>query len=78
MSLWRPQVDELFLEDFQSTTSALFREFDYEPLAAASLAQVHRATLPDGTAVAVKVGSTAGRGGAGGHRGGIGGASRGH
>ena len=33
----------------------LFTAFDPEPLGAASIAQVHRATLPDGTAVAVKV-----------------------
>ncbi|XP_048788538.1 LOW QUALITY PROTEIN: uncharacterized aarF domain-containing protein kinase 5 [Lagopus muta] len=49
------QVDELFLEDFHSPTSALFRDFEYQPMAAASLAQVHRATLRDGTPVAVKV-----------------------
>ncbi|MHB8766183.1 MAG: ABC1 kinase family protein, partial [Deferrisomatales bacterium] len=33
----------------------LFRDFDPEPLAAASLSQVHRATLPDGRRVAVKI-----------------------
>ncbi|XP_074842561.1 putative aarF domain-containing protein kinase 5 isoform X2 [Carettochelys insculpta] len=49
------EVDELFLEDFKATAAALFREFDYEPVAAASLAQVHKARLQDGTPVAVKV-----------------------
>uniref|UniRef100_R7VTC2 Putative aarF domain-containing protein kinase 5 n=1 Tax=Columba livia TaxID=8932 RepID=R7VTC2_COLLI len=48
------EVDELFLEEFRTTPAGLFREFDYEPVAAASLAQVHRAQLHDGTPVAVK------------------------
>jgi aarF domain-containing kinase len=33
----------------------IFSEIDKEPLGAASLAQVHKATLKDGTVVAVKV-----------------------
>ncbi|KAM4549666.1 putative aarF domain-containing protein kinase 5 isoform 3-T3 [Fundulus diaphanus] len=49
------EVDALFLEDFNKTPEQLFKSFDYEPMAAASLAQVHKAELYDGTPVAVKV-----------------------
>ncbi|KAI2652584.1 putative aarF domain-containing protein kinase 5 [Labeo rohita] len=49
------EVDALFQEDFNTTPDKLFRTFDHEPVAAASLAQVHKAELHDGTPVAVKV-----------------------
>uniref|UniRef100_V9KK76 AarF domain-containing kinase 5 n=1 Tax=Callorhinchus milii TaxID=7868 RepID=V9KK76_CALMI len=49
------EVDVLFWEDFNTSPDTLFRKFDYEPFAAASLSQVHKAELPDGTPVAVKV-----------------------
>lgn len=35
--------------------SVLFRKFDEIPVGSASIAQVHRATLPDGTPVAIKI-----------------------
>jgi predicted unusual protein kinase regulating ubiquinone biosynthesis (AarF/ABC1/UbiB family) len=42
-------------EDLGERTSALFAHFDDEPIAAASIGQVHRATTKDGRDVAVKV-----------------------
>ena len=42
-------------EDFGKPLDAVFSEFETEPVAAASLAQVHRARLLDGREVAVKI-----------------------
>src|SRR3954469_25473711 len=42
-------------EDLGAPVSRLFGDFDDEPIAAASIGQVHRATLRDGRKVAVKV-----------------------
>jgi len=49
------QVRAVIEEEFSAPVSAVFADFDYAPLAAASLGQVHRATLGDGTPVIVKV-----------------------
>ena len=42
-------------EDLGNTIERLFLDFEQEPVAAASIGQVHRATLPNGKQVAVKV-----------------------
>ncbi len=42
-------------EDLGAPLEDLFTSFDPEPIGAASIAQVHRARMPDGTHVAVKV-----------------------
>src|SRR3989442_1779396 len=48
-------VEKVIEEDLGLTIAQLFGEFDEEPVAAASIGQVHRATLPNGKQVAVKV-----------------------
>lgn len=49
------QVEELLTTVWQQPLENIFPAFDREPIAAASIAQVYRATLPCGTPVAVKV-----------------------
>ena len=49
------EVRDLIIEELGAPPEALFASFDPEPLAAASTAQVHRATLPTGKLVVVKV-----------------------
>ena len=49
------QVDRVFLETLRASPRDLYQSFDYQPVASASIGQVHRAAMKDGTPVAVKV-----------------------
>ncbi|HEY7197966.1 MAG TPA: AarF/ABC1/UbiB kinase family protein [Gaiellaceae bacterium] len=49
------QAREVIETDFGLTIEQLFLEFDHRPVAAASIGQVHFATLPNGRRVVVKV-----------------------
>jgi ubiquinone biosynthesis protein len=49
------KAHEILLDELRDTPENLYGSFEEEPFAAASTAQVHRATLTDGTAVVVKI-----------------------
>jgi ubiquinone biosynthesis protein len=49
------EVERVIREELDLSVEQLFLEFDREPVAAASIGQVHRATLPNGKRVVVKV-----------------------
>jgi ubiquinone biosynthesis protein len=49
------QVREIIIEELGAPPEQIYAAFDPDPFAAASTAQVHRATLCDGTPVVVKV-----------------------
>jgi ubiquinone biosynthesis protein len=49
------QAERVIEEDLGNSIERLFLDFEREPVAAASIGQVHRAVLPNGRQVAVKV-----------------------
>lgn len=49
------EIEKILQQEFPGRLSQLFSVIDQEPLAAASIAQVHAAQLPDGTEVVLKV-----------------------
>ena len=51
----RSDLDKVFLNSFGKIPEGIFKSFDRKPLAAASIGQVHKAVLPSGEEVAVKV-----------------------
>ena len=51
----RKEVDDVFVAEFGGPPMSIYSAFDYDALASASIGQVHKAALRDGTPVAVKV-----------------------
>ncbi len=49
------ELEQTFFDDFGSTAAELYQKIERQPIAAASLGQVHEAWLADGRKVAVKV-----------------------
>jgi len=50
-----PVMERMLVEELKRPVNEVFAEFDRQPIAAASLAQVHKARLKDGRLVAVKI-----------------------
>lgn len=51
----KADVERIFREELKSSPEELYAEFDFTPVASASIGQVHRGRRKDGIAVAVKV-----------------------
>lgn len=51
----KAEIKAIFLKEFEKAPENLFEWFDYKPIAAASMAQVHRARLIGGKEVVLKV-----------------------
>jgi ubiquinone biosynthesis protein len=51
----RAGIEELLEGEYDAPSSEVFAAFDWRPIAAASIGQVYRAQLPDGSPVVVKV-----------------------
>lgn len=51
----KEQIRAILDRAFHAAPEEVFREFDWEPIASASIGQVHRAVLHDGEQVAVKI-----------------------
>ncbi len=51
----RDSIEEVLVEELDVPLDEVFSEFDWEPVAAASIGQAHRARLQDGEPVIVKV-----------------------
>lgn len=49
------EVKKIFLEELEKYPESVFTRFEEQPIASGSIAQVHRASLPDGRLVAVKI-----------------------
>jgi len=49
------QVRQIIETELGESLEILFKDFDETPVASASVSQVHRAVLPDGTVTAIKV-----------------------